>query len=58
MLVEYTVQEAQLIATLLNNHKQQTEATSGLAATALDKLVEASKIEAEIEGEATQLENE
>ncbi len=43
MLVEYTIQEAQLVATLLNQHKQQTEVTCSVASTALDKLVAASK---------------
>ncbi len=48
MIVEYTNEEAQLVATLLNQHKQQNQTIADRASSALDKIVEAaSKKEAE-----------
>lgn len=43
MNVEYTNQEAQLVANLLNDLKLKNEGTASVANTALEKLLEASK---------------
>ncbi len=49
--VKYSNEQAQLVATLLNQHKQQNQKIADLAGEALDRLVSASKQEAQENGE-------
>ena len=52
MNIEFTVQEAQVVVNLLTNHKNQMDSQAAAADSALNKIVEASKIEVENEEEA------
>ncbi len=49
MLVEYTIEEANLVANMLNNAKTQSETAAITASSALEKLIEASKVKEEEE---------
>lgn len=47
----FSDEQAQLVATLLNNHKQNNQKIADLAGDALDMLIAASKKEALTDGE-------
>ncbi len=49
--VKYSDEQAQLVATLLNNHKVNNQKIADLASDALDSIIAASKKEALSDGE-------
>lgn len=49
--VKYSDEQAQLVATLLNNHKNNNQKIADLAGDALDGIIAASKKEALSDGE-------
>lgn len=51
--VKYSDEQAQLVANLLNQHKQQNQKIADLAGESLDRLIIASKQEAETNGETS-----